>query len=114
MTLDDIIRCRVNSYLVIQEFLSVATRKFAFPFSFQHCEQYLRDVLQPLCEIYPAIDFYCHALQNAERWKYSLYDALIVTAAMQAGCKQLFSEDLQHGQVIDTLTIVNPFLHQRS
>jgi predicted nucleic acid-binding protein len=98
------------SYQVIQEFLNVATRKFAIPLSFQHCEQYLHDVLQPLCEIYPGIDFYSHALQNAERWKYSLYDSSIITAAMHAGCKQLLSEDLQHGQVIDALTIMNPFL----
>jgi predicted nucleic acid-binding protein len=100
------------SYQVIQEFLNVATRKFAIPLSFQHCEQYLHDVLQPLCEVYPCIELYSHALQNAERWKYAPYDSLIVTAAIQAGCRQLYSEDLQHGQVIDALTITNPFSYE--
>ena len=98
------------SYQVVQEFLNVATRKFAIPLTYQHCEQYLYDVLRPLCEIYPSVELYSHTLQNAERWKYSLYDSLIITAAMQAECKQLYSEDLQHGQVIDALTITNPFL----
>lgn len=100
------------SYQVIQEFLNVATRKFTATLSFQHCRQYLHDVLLPLCEIYPSIEFYSQALQIAERWKYALYDALIIAAAIQADCKQLYSEDLQHGQMIGTLAIMNPFLRQ--
>ena len=38
-----------------------------------------------------------------------LWDALIVRAAQPAGCSTLYSEDLQNGQVIDGLRIVNPF-----
>ena len=39
------------------------------------------------------------------------YDALIVAAALLAGCRTLHSEDMQHGQVVDgRLTIRNPFL----
>jgi predicted nucleic acid-binding protein len=34
---------------------------------------------------------------------------LIVASALSAGCKTLLTEDLQHGQVIETLTISNPF-----
>ena len=41
---------------------------------------------------------------------YRLYDALIIAAALEAGCTTLFSEDLHEGQVIDgRLTIRNPF-----
>ncbi len=39
----------------------------------------------------------------------SVYDALIVAAAHDAGCERLFSEDLQHGQKFGTLTVENPF-----
>ncbi len=39
----------------------------------------------------------------------SVYDALIVAAAQDAGCRVLFSEDLQHGQKFGTLTVNNPF-----
>jgi predicted nucleic acid-binding protein len=35
---------------------------------------------------------------------------MIITAALQANCAVLYSEDLQHGQQIESLTIVNPFL----
>ena len=40
----------------------------------------------------------------------SFYDALIVAAAIEAGCDTLFSEDMQHGRTIGGLVIVNPFL----
>jgi predicted nucleic acid-binding protein len=51
------------------------------------------------------------ALEIAGRYGFSVYDSLIISAAQEAGCTALFSEDMQHGQVIDTrLTIINPFL----
>ena len=40
----------------------------------------------------------------------SFWDALIVRAASKSGCDILFTEDLQHGQMIDGVKIVNPFL----
>jgi predicted nucleic acid-binding protein len=40
----------------------------------------------------------------------SWWDALIVATASAADCEILFSEDLQHGQVIDSVTVQNPFL----
>jgi predicted nucleic acid-binding protein len=44
------------------------------------------------------------------RTGYRLYDALIIAAALEAGCTTLFSEDLHEGQLIDgRLTIRNPF-----
>jgi predicted nucleic acid-binding protein len=47
----------------------------------------------------------------AERYGLSMYDALIVPAALLAGCATLYSEDTQHVEFIDIqLTIRNPFL----
>ena len=43
------------------------------------------------------------------RFGFSFYDSLIVAAALEAGCTRLYSEDLQHGQRIQNLTIENPF-----
>ncbi len=40
---------------------------------------------------------------------FAFYDALIVAAALEAGCDRLLTEDLQHGRVLGGLTIVNPF-----
>jgi predicted nucleic acid-binding protein len=41
---------------------------------------------------------------------FNIYDSLILAAAAQAGCTTVYSEDMQHGQKIGNLTIVNPFL----
>jgi predicted nucleic acid-binding protein len=39
-----------------------------------------------------------------------MYDALIVAAAIEAGCDRLYSEDLQHGRKFGDCVVVNPFL----
>src|ERR1700722_2062115 len=53
-------------------------------------------------------------LEIAARTGYQLYDALIVAAALEAGCTTLFSEDLRDGQVINgKLAIGNPFKSDR-
>lgn len=49
-------------------------------------------------------------LQLSERYGLSIYDAMIVAAALIAGCDTLLSEDMQHGLLLDDrLRIVNPF-----
>jgi predicted nucleic acid-binding protein len=50
------------------------------------------------------------ALALVQNDGFALYDALIVAAAIEAGCDTLYSEDMQHGRSIGGLTIVNPFL----
>jgi predicted nucleic acid-binding protein len=48
-------------------------------------------------------------LRIARQYGYRIYDALIVAAALDAGCTELLSEDMQHGQSIEGLTLRNPF-----
>ncbi|WP_445219272.1 PIN domain-containing protein [Bradyrhizobium sp. Pa8] len=50
------------------------------------------------------------ALALAQDDGFAFYDALIVAAAIEAGCDILYSEDMQHGRSVGGLTIVNPFL----
>ena len=45
----------------------------------------------------------------APRYGFSLYDAMIVAAALSAGCATLWSEDMQHGHEVEGLRIINPF-----
>lgn len=100
----------IISFQVVQEFLNVATRKFSMPLTASNASRYLREVLEPLCKVYPTIPLYDHALALQNRWHYSFYDSLIIAAALYANCKTLYSEDLHHQQVIESLTILNPFL----
>jgi predicted nucleic acid-binding protein len=75
----------------------------------------IRDVLLRLiadCRLQPLSPAtVLRALDVAERFGFSYYDSLIVAAAQEAGCDTVYSEDLQHGQVVGPgLTVVNPFL----
>lgn len=44
-----------------------------------------------------------------DRYKFSWWDALIVSAAQVGGCRYLLSEDFQEHQSIGDLTVMNPF-----
>ena len=99
----------VVSSQVVQEFLNVALRKFERPVSDEQTLRYLREVLDPLCSVFPSISLYERALSVHRRWRFSFYDSLIVAAALESDCKVLYSEDLQDGQEIESLTVVNPF-----
>jgi predicted nucleic acid-binding protein len=98
------------SYQVVQEFLNVATRKFAVPLSSVDANVYLSKVLGPLCEVLCSMSLYGEALEIMSRWHYSFYDSLIIASGLAADCRILYTEDLQHGQKIQNLEIVNPFI----
>jgi len=99
----------VISSQVIQEFLNVAGSKFERTMSPSECRLYLDSVLFPLCEVFPSRELYREALGVREGGGFSFYDALIVAAALEAGCRVLYTEDLQDGRQIRDLTIRNPF-----
>lgn len=64
------------------------------------------------CRLHPvAPSTILRALDVAQRFGFSFYDSLIIATAQEAGCDTVYSEDLQHGQVVGPgLTVVNPFL----
>lgn len=49
------------------------------------------------------------ALEIAQRFRYHIFDSLMIAAALEASSDTLYSEDLQNGQKIGELTIRNPF-----
>lgn len=99
----------VVSFQVIQEFLSVATGKFKKNISIDDCRLYLDKVFAPLCEVFPSIELSKSALNIQAETGYSFYDALIIASAAQAGCRTLYTEDLQTERKVAGLTIRNPF-----
>ncbi len=99
----------VISYQVIQEFCNVALQKFKQPLSVADCGKYLANILSPLAIFFPSLNFYQSALEVKQTYKYCWYDSLIVSAALLSKCSILYSEDLQHEQVIQNLQIIDPF-----
>jgi predicted nucleic acid-binding protein len=101
----------VVSVQVLNEFVDVATSKLKVDWNI--VEQYL-EVIYALCgsEVPLTAETNRTAIDISKRLGYRIYDSLILAAAVQAGCTTVYTEDLQHGQMIDGLRIENPFLAQ--
>lgn len=99
----------VISVQVLNEFCTVARRKLGM--NWEEIRAALA-AIRVLCRSTVPITVPLHeaALGIAERYGYSLYDALIIAAALEAGCTTLYSEDMQDGQRLEGLTIRNPFM----
>jgi len=99
----------VVSFQVVQETLNVLTSKLKVIARAEDAVDFMRHTLQPMWRVQPSAELYAGAIDVQERHGFGFYDSLIVAAALQAGCKRLLSEDLQHGQRIGKLRIENPF-----
>jgi predicted nucleic acid-binding protein len=100
----------VISYQVVQEFFNVALKRFSKPMPAADAGQYLIAVFRPLLAVHSSQALYAEALFLHAQSGLSWYDSLVVSAAIQARCEILFSEDLQHGQRFGALQVRNPFL----
>jgi predicted nucleic acid-binding protein len=98
----------VLSVQVLNEFASVATRKIGM--SLAEVREVLATI-RAVCEVTPLTEAtHDKGVEIADRYGLSVYDAMIVAAALLAGCRELATEDLQDGQVFDgRLTVRNPF-----
>jgi predicted nucleic acid-binding protein len=94
---------------VLQEFYVTVTRKVPKPVSAgaarEAVRRYAAWVRHPLTP-----DTVLRASEMSEVWQVSFWDALILAAAEQDDAAELLTEDLNHGQVIAGIRIVNPFL----
>lgn len=95
------------SYQVVQETVNVLSGKLnASP---HQVRRIFNHVLLPLWQVNPSERLYHRGLDLQSRYRYGFYDSLIVAAALESGCRILYTEDLHQGQQIDDLTIRNPF-----
>ena len=99
----------VISYQVVQEFFSVAFRRFTPKMTFAEAEQYLATTLHSLVMVHSSYWLFIEALTLSRRHSLSWYDSLILAAASESECGILYSEDFQHGQRFGNLKIQNPF-----
>jgi predicted nucleic acid-binding protein len=99
-------RTGVLSLQVLQEYFAVATKKLGIAPAAARRRVALLSRLDVVIlgveDLLAAIDL--HRLHG-----FSIWDALVIRASLNAGCRVLYSEDLQDGQRIDGLEVVNPF-----
>ncbi|MEN2748447.1 PIN domain-containing protein [Sphingomonas sp. T9W2] len=99
----------IISVQCLNEFVAVSLRKqrVAWP----DVRQRIDLIRLATADVVPLTDaIHRDGLRIAERYRLAIYDSMIVAAALAAGCERLWSEDLQHGLVIDArLKVANPF-----
>ncbi|MBR0799115.1 PIN domain-containing protein [Bradyrhizobium jicamae] len=96
------------SVQVLNEVTKVARRKMQMSWPETHS---FLTTLRSLLTVHPlTLDAHDTGLALAERYGLSTFDAMIAASALEAGCDTLWSEDMQHGLVLDGgLRIINPF-----
>lgn len=99
----------IVSYQVVQEFFNVAFRRFTPAMTSMEAEQYLATVFRPLLAVHSSHALCAEALRVRNRYRLSWYDSLIIAAALEAGCRVLYTADLRDGQKFGDLGIENPF-----
>jgi predicted nucleic acid-binding protein len=97
----------VVSLQVLQEFYSNATRKLKLdPF----IARLKVDIFSRFRLVEPNLSDVLMAVQLSQTSRINYWDAMIVHCARKSGCSSVLTEDLNHGQVVDGVRIVNPFL----
>jgi len=101
-----------NSFIstqVLQELSNILIKKFKK--SFKDVGITINESCKNNILLVNSKDTIIKACNIADKYKFSFYDSLIIASALEGDCKILYSEDLQHKQVIEkSLSIVNPFL----
>jgi len=97
------------SVQVLNEVTQVLRRKIKL--SWPEIHTFLA-LIQSLCTVQPlTVETHAQGLTLAERYHFSVYDSMIVAAALLAQCRILYSEDMQHGLLVEgRLLIQNPFV----
>ncbi|WP_342236612.1 PIN domain-containing protein [Inquilinus sp. OTU3971] len=96
------------SVQVLNEIANVARRKMTLSWDETRAFLSMVRALLPVEPLTAAL--HDTGLAMAERYGFSIYDAMIVAAALQADCETLWSEDMQHGLIVEgRLRIADPF-----
>ena len=101
-------RSGVVSVQVLQEFYVNVTRKLKKPLSVTRALEIVEEYLT-WTVVENTGKLLVHASDLQQKHRLSFWDSMIVQAAIDAGCETLFTEDLNAGQRIESVTIVNPF-----
>ena len=96
---------------VLNEFTSVVRRKLSWDWA--QVDAALAVISELMGSARPlTADIHTHAVKVARGSTLSFYDALVIAAAADAGCRVLLTEDLQHGRKFGGVTVENPFLEK--
>lgn len=98
----------VISTQVLQEFYVAVTRKLRIPLPEERAASAVRGMAK-LEVVQVDVSLVLTAVDTSRVVRISLWDALMIEAARQAGCRRILTEDLSHGQMIRDVIVENPF-----
>lgn len=98
----------VVSVQVLNEFTAVARRKLGFTFA--EVRQVIEAVHATSRIVPMTLETHTCGLDIAERYALNVYDGLILAAAALAGCRTVYTEDMQDGLVVGAVTVKNPYI----
>lgn len=96
------------SIQVLQEFFVTVTRKIAVPLEYPIARQIVADLTQWRLHA-PTANNLLRAIDLQQHYQLNFWDAQLIQSAASLGCKQLLSEDLNHGQLYGEVQVLNPF-----
>ncbi len=100
------------SVQVLQEFFVTATRKVARPLAVDEAGERIREFAT--WKIFaPTAEDVLAAIALQKQAQVNFWDAMVVQAAAELGCSVLWTEDLNHGQLVRGVRIRNPFVAQQ-
>lgn len=93
----------------LSEFINVLLKRWKYPK--EKIGMIITEVLNT-CELFPNTQStYLKGVELANKYQFQLFDAIIIASALESGCDTLYTEDLQHKQVVENkLAIINPFV----
>lgn len=98
----------IVSVQILNEFYSVMSKS---KLSHREIAHFIREIAKQTYVKPIAIETVELCLEIKRKYRLSWWDSLILSSALENGCKIIYSEDMQHGQVIENaLKIVNPFI----
>ncbi len=93
----------------LSEFINVLLNRWKYPK--ENMALIVSEVLSSCLLVNTSVAAYKKAFELIKKYDFQVFDAIIVASALDAGCRILFSEDMQDNLVIEKqLTIINPFL----
>lgn len=99
----------IISTQVLKEFSNTLYKKFRLDWS--SIERSLNELTDNFYVFINSPQKIINACTIASKYGFSFYDSLIIRSALESGCNNLYTEDLQHNQLIENkLRIINPFI----
>jgi len=96
------------SVQILNEFYSIMAK---YKYSHNQIEYYLKEIIGQVNVISLDLETVENCLKIKEKYRFSWWDSLVLSSALESNCSILYSEDLQHGQTVEnSLKIVNPFV----